>query len=259
MLVVLSPAKRLDFSSRAKTTIYSQPIFLKEAKTLVAKLKKFGPEELSELMGISKKLAEENAWRYSEVKFPFNLNNAKQAAFAFKGDTYQGLSINKFSQDDLFYAQLRLRILSGLFGILSPLDLIFPYRLEMGTNLSVGGHKDLYSFWKDKVTANLNEMDSSYLVNCASTEYFSVIDAKKLKAEVVTPVFLDREKGSKEKYKIIGIFAKAARGMMARFIIQERIKEPKNLREFDFEGYVFDQKESKESKPVFKREYKRKS
>jgi len=259
MLVVLSPAKKLDFSAKAKTTIFSQPTFLKEAKILVAELKKKKPEELSELMGISEKLAAENAWRYSQVKFPFNLNNAKQAAFAFMGDTYQGLSIGKFNEEDLLYAQLRLRILSGLFGILSPLDLIFPYRLEMGTNFGIGDHKNLYSYWKDKVTANLNKMESSYLINCASTEYFSVIDTKKIKAQIIHPIFLDREKGSKEKYKNIGLFAKKARGMMARFIIQERIKDPKNLKEFDFEGYVFEPKESKDTKPVFKREYKRKS
>lgn len=259
MLVVLSPAKKLDFSARATTSVFSQPIFLKEAKVLIAELKKKSPEELSKLMGISEKLGQENAWRYSQVKFPFTLNNAKQAGFAFTGDTYLGLSIKKFTEDDLLYAQLRLKILSGLFGILSPLDLIFPYRLEMGTRFGVDGQKDLYSFWKEKVTANLNETDSSYLINCASAEYFSVIDSKKIKAQIITPIFLDREMGSREKFKNIGLFAKKARGMMARFIIKERIKDPKKLKDFDFEGYVFDSQESKETKPVFKREYKRKS
>ena len=197
MLVVLSPAKRLDFSSRAPTSNFSQPIYLKEAKILVGELKKKSPKELGELMGISEKLAQENAWRYSQVKFPFNLDNAKQAIFAFQGNTYLGLKVNKFSEEDLLIAQLRLRILSGLFGLLSPLDLIFPYRLEMGTKFSVGGHKDLYGFWKEKVTKSLNEIDSSYLINCASEEYFSVVDPKKIKAKIITPVFFDREIGSK--------------------------------------------------------------
>lgn len=259
MLVVLSPAKRLDFSTQAPTAHFSKPVFLKEAKILVDELKKKTPTELSDLMGISEKLAQENAQRYSQVKFPLNLKNSKQAIFAFQGDTYLGLGAETFSQEDLFFSQLQLRILSGLFGVLSPLDLIFPYRLEMGTKFGIGKHRNLYEFWKDKVTSNLNELDNSYLINCASEEYFSVIDSKKLKAKVITPVFLDREKGTKDKFKNIGIFAKQARGMMASFIIKERIKKPGKIKEFDLAGYAFDAKESKNEKLIFKREFKRKS
>ncbi len=258
MLVVLSPAKRLDFSNQGPTSHFSKPVFLKEAKILVDNLKEKTPQDLSDLMGISEKLAQENALRYGQVKFPLNLKNSKQAIFAFKGDTYLGLSADKFSEDDLLFAQLKLRILSGLFGILSPLDLIFPYRLEMGTKLEIGDKRNLYSFWKDKVTSYLNEIESSYLINCASEEYFSVIDPKKLKAEVITPVFLDREKGTKDKFKNIGLFAKTARGMMANFIIKERIKDPDKIKDFDLAGYAFDPKESTNSKIIFKREYKRK-
>ena len=259
MLVVLSPAKRLDFSNQGPTSHFSKPVFLKEAKILVDKLKEKTPEELSDLMGISKKLAQENAQRYGQVKFPLSLKNSKQAIFAFKGDTYLGLSPDTFSEDDLLFAQLKLRILSGTFGVLSPLDLIFPYRLEMGTKLEIGDHRDLYSYWKNKVTSYLNEMDNSYLINCASEEYFSVIDTKKLKAEVITPVFLDREKGTKDKFKNIGLFAKGARGMMAGFIIKEKIKNSDKIKDFNIAGYAFDPKESKNSKIIFKREYKRKS
>jgi uncharacterized protein len=259
MLVVLSPAKRLDFSAEAPTTHFSKPIFLKETKILVDELRKKTAGELSDLMGISENLAQENALRYSQVKFPLNLNNSKQAIFAFRGDTYLGLGPETFLEEDLIFSQLKLRILSGLFGILSPLDLIFPYRLEMGTKFGIGNHRDLYGYWSEKVTANFNELDNSYLLNCASEEYFSVIDLKKLKAKVITPVFLDREKGTKDKFKNIGIFAKQARGMMASFMIKERIKDPEKIKDFNLAGYAFDAKESKNEKLIFKREYKRKS
>jgi cytoplasmic iron level regulating protein YaaA (DUF328/UPF0246 family) len=149
--------------------------------------------------------------------------------------------------------------LSGLFGVLSPMDLIFPYRLEMGTKLKVGQDKNLYEFWGNKITDYLSELGSEYLINCASEEYFSVINPKKLKQKIITPVFLNKEKGTNRKYKTIGIFAKKARGMFARFIIQEKIKTISLLKDFNLEGYIFDKSESTEDRPVFKREYKRKS
>jgi cytoplasmic iron level regulating protein YaaA (DUF328/UPF0246 family) len=259
MLVILSPAKRLDFSAKTDSANYSQPVFLKDTKLLVGELKHKTPKQLSKLMGISEKLAVENAARYSQVKFPLNTSNAKEAIFAFQGDTYQGLSISKFSEEDLAQAQLRIRILSGLFGVLAPQDLIFPYRLEMGTKFGIGKVKDLYGFWREKVTDHLNDLENEYLVNCASEEYFSVIDKKRIKAKIITPIFLDREKGTSGKYKNIGFFAKRARGMFSRFIILEKIKEPNQLLNFNFEGYTFDKSQSKEDRPVFKREFIRKT
>ncbi|MFI5391790.1 MAG: YaaA family protein, partial [Bacteriovoracales bacterium] len=217
------------------------------------------PKQLSKLMGISEKLAIENAGRFSQAKFPLSISNAKQAIFAFQGDTYQGLSVSKFSEEDLVLAQLRIRILSGLFGVLAPQDLIFPYRLEMGTKLGIGKNKDLYDFWREKVTDHLNKLENEFLVNCASDEYFSVIDKKRIKAKIINPIFLDREKGTSGKYKNIGFFAKRARGMLSRFIILEKINEPSKLSNFNFEGYTFDKSLSKEDRPVFKREFIRKT
>ncbi len=259
MLVILSPAKRLDFSAKTDSANFSLPVFLKDAKMLVGELKLKTPKELSKLMGISEKLALENATRYSQVKFPLGRSNSKQAIFAFQGDTYQGLSVSKFSEEDIMQAQKRIRILSGLFGVLAPQDLIFPYRLEMGTKFVIGKNKNLCDFWREKVTDHLNELENEYLVNCASEEYFSVIDKKRIKAKIISPIFLDREKGTNEKYKNIGFFAKRARGMLSRFIILEKIKEPSKISNFNFEGYSYDKSQSKEDRPVFKREYLRKT
>ncbi len=259
MLVILSPAKRLDFSSKAVSAHFSHPAFLKETKVLVEILKKKSPKDLTHLMGISEKLAMENVKRYSNISFPLRNSEQRPAIFAFKGDTYQGLSVSLFSESDLLQAQLKIRILSGLFGVLAPLDLIFPYRLEMGTKLPVGKEKNLYGFWNEKITDYLNNLETEYLVNCASEEYFQVLDTKKIKAKIITPVFLDRELGSSGKHKNIGIFAKQARGMFSRFIIKEKISSPDRLSEFNYGGYSFDKKESSANKLVFKREFKRKS
>ena len=257
MLVVVSPAKSLDFENKAKTRKFSQPEFLKESRALIKDLRKLGPDDLSELMNISSKLADENHLRFANWRTPFDLDNAKQAIFAFRGDVYLGLQAEEFSSTDLNFAQNHLRILSGLYGILRPLDLMQAYRLEMGRKFASNGAQSLYEFWGDKLTKNLNkEFDSraakiNTLVNLASNEYFNSIDTKLLNAEIITPVFKNWSNG---KYRIISFFAKKARGQMAAYIIKNRLKTPELLTGFDVDGYRFDQEESSDSKLVFKRE-----
>ena len=188
MLVVISPAKRLDFESKASTKNFSDPVFLKQGLALARELKKKGPTDLQKLMKISDKIAEENAKRFKSFKTTQTLENAKQAAFAFQGDTYQGLSVEDFSAGDIKEAQKNLRILSGLYGVLAPLDLIQPYRLEMGTKFGILKAKNLYDYWKENVTGEINKTlfknNTKYLVNCASNEYFSVLNEKELEGEV---------------------------------------------------------------------------
>ncbi|MGQ4878313.1 peroxide stress protein YaaA [Billgrantia sp. LNSP4103-1] len=240
MLSVISPAKTLDFETPATTKLHSQPDYLERSQELIRILRDYSPQQLSELMGISDKLAGLNAARFAEWRPPFTANNAKQAAQAFQGDVYVGLEAATFSDDDNTFAQQHLRILSGLYGLLRPLDLIQPYRLEMGIRLPNPAGKDLYAFWQDALTEALDraiaESGSKVLVNLASNEYFKAIDAKRLDARVVNPVFKDEKNG---QYKIISFYAKKARGLMAAWMIRQRLDDPEALRDFDVAGYTF--------------------
>lgn len=255
MLIVISPAKSLDFKTPSVTSKYTVPEFLEESEKLVGRLRNMSPKQLSKLMSISKDLGELNFHRYQNWSLPFTPENAKQAILAFNGDVYQGLQASTLSEEMLELAQQKLRILSGLYGVLKPLDLIQPYRLEMGTKLKYYRSKDLYAFWNPTLTKKINEAveasGSNVLVNLASNEYFKSIDKKKLKAEIVTPEFKDRKNGG---YKMISFFAKKARGLMSRFILENNINEVNNLQAFDAEGYVFNPRLSKTDNPVFTRD-----
>ena len=255
MLIVISPAKSLDFKTPPVIWEYTIPEFLNESEKLVARLKILIPKKISALMGISDDLGELNFQRFQSWNLPFTPDNAKQAVLAFNGDVYQGLQAATLSEEKLVLAQTKLRILSGLYGVLKPLDLIQPYRLEMGTKLKYYKSKDLYAFWNLLITKNINEAvaesGSNVLVNLASAEYFKSIDRKKLKAEIVTPDFKEFKNGS---YIMISFFAKRARGLMTRFILENDIKEPTDLLAFNSEGYVFNPRISKPGNPVFTRE-----
>lgn len=254
MLIVVSPAKSLDFESPVKTGKHTQPRFTDQSRQLVDTLRDYSPEDLSGLMNISGKLGELNARRYMNWQLPFTPDNAKQAVFAFTGDVYTGLDVESLSAKDLEYAQRHLRILSGLYGALRPLDLIQPYRLEMGTRLPVGDAKDLYGFWGERITQALNEDLKGdrprLLVNLASNEYFRSVKEKALEADVINPVFKDHKNG---EYKIISFYAKKARGMMAAWLIRHRITGREGLTGFDAGGYRYSAAESTENRPVFLR------
>lgn len=254
MLIVISPAKSLDFKTKSITQEFTIPEFLNESEKLVAKLQKMSAKKLSGLMNISADLGNLNYERYQIWHRPFTPENAKQAVLAFNGDVYAGLDAPTLSEEKLKLAQEKLRILSGLYGVLKPLDLMQPYRLEMGTKFGVGRAKDLYSFWGNKITKKIQEAikksGSKILVNLASNEYYKSIDAKKLDAEIVTPAFKDMKNG---EYKMISFFAKKARGLMTRFILENNIDNAGDLQAFDAEGYVFNPRLSKSGNPVFTR------
>jgi uncharacterized protein len=254
MLIVISPAKSLDFKTESITQEYTIPEFLNESEKLVSKLQKMSAKKLSNLMNISADLGNLNYKRFQTWHIPFTPENAKQSVLAFNGDVYTGLDAPTLSEERLKLAQQKLRILSGLYGVLKPLDLIQPYRLEMGTKFGVGRAKDLYSFWGDKITKkiqkSIDESGSKILVNLASNEYYKSINAKKLDAEIVTPAFKDMKNG---EYKMISFFAKKARGLMTRFILEHNIEDAGDLQAFDAEGYVFNPRLSKPGKPVFTR------
>ncbi|MCC5882870.1 MAG: peroxide stress protein YaaA [Halomonas sp.] len=254
MLSVISPAKTLDFETPATTSLHSQPDFIDHSLRLIGILRDYSPQQLSELMGISDKLAGLNAARFAEWRPPFTPDNAKPAAQAFQGDVYVGLEAHRFSEDDNTFAQQHLRILSGLYGLLRPLDLIQPYRLEMGTRLPNPAGKDLYAFWQGTLTEALDraidESGSKVLVNLASNEYFKAVDAKRLDARVITPVFKDEKNG---KYKIISFYAKKARGLMAAWMIRQRLNDPESLKGFDEAGYAFNSSMSEGDTLVFTR------
>ena len=252
MKIVISPAKSLDFESKSPTLQFTEGIFLKEAERINAVIKKKSPQKLSELMSISSNLGELNWQRNQDWQLPFNLENAKQAIFAFKGDVYIGLDAYSLSENKIQQLQNKLRILSGQYGLLKPLDLMQPYRLEMGTKLKVGGKENLYQFWDTTVTNALNEelKDNELFINLASNEYFKVIKPKLLKVPVITPVFKDYKDG---KLKMIPFFAKKARGLMVRFIIDNNIERAEDLKGFNYEGYAFDANLSTKSELVFTR------
>lgn len=254
MLSVISPAKTLDFETPATSAIHSQPDFLDHSQQLIDILRDYSPQQLSELMSISDKLAGLNAARFGEWQPPFTPANAKPAAQAFQGDVYVGLEAASFSDDDNAFAQDHLRILSGLYGLLRPLDLIQPYRLEMGTRLPNPAGKDLYAFWRNTLAPALDQAiaasGSNVLVNLASNEYFKSIDAKRLGARIITPVFKDEKNG---QFKIISFYAKKARGMMAAWMIRERLDDPQALTQFDAAGYAFNPAMSDADTLVFTR------
>ena len=252
MIVVISPAKKLDFETVAPTKKHTQAPFLSQSETLIHELRKKKPSDISKMMKLSDSLTELNVQRYKDFSLPFTPENSKQAMFAFKGDTYVGLDADSMKANEIKYAQKHLRILSGLYGLVSPLDLIQPYRLEMGTKFPCDGHKDLYGYWKETVTAQVNKLlkKEKALVVLASKEYFSAIDVKQINGRVITPAFKEKKNGD---YKIISFFAKKARGMMSRYIIENQIETPEELENFDFDGYQFNKKLSSADTPVFTR------
>ncbi len=256
MIHVVSPAKSLDFNLESKLNSFSSPEYLEKSVVLIQKLRKQSKTKLKDLMSISDDLAILNMDRYSSWEAKTTLtSSSKQAVFAFNGDVYQGLSASSLAESDLDYAQKYLRILSGLYGILRPLDLIEPHRLEMGTKLKVGRTNNLYEYWSEAVTQELNSLlantSSKVLINLASNEYFKVIDKKQLNANVISPEFKDFKNG---KYKIISFFAKKARGLMSRYLIENKIENIEDLKGFDLDGYTFNSAMSSEDKPVFTRE-----
>lgn len=254
MLVILSPSKTLDFELASSTSKNSQPVFTREAAELVRYLKKLSVNELEDMMRISTKLAWLNQKRFALWKPEFTIANSSQAIFTFKGEVYHGLDVESMQVGDVENSQQHLRILSGLYGVLRPLDLIQPYRLEMGTSFQFGKYDDLYHFWRQKITRqigiDLKESGTNLLINLASKEYFSAIDSKKLKAEIVTPQFLE---GKNDAFKLITVYAKKARGMMAHYILEYQITREEDLRGFDSEGYYFNSNLSKPGLPVFTR------
>ena len=254
MLIVISPAKTLDFETPPKVPTFTIPDFLDDSAELIDELRSYEPYRLGDLMGISPKLADLNSNRYHNWSLPFTADNAKQSVLAFKGDVYAGLDADNLSTDDLQFAQAHLRILSGLYGVLKPLDLMQPYRLEMGTKLKNRRGKDLYDFWDDRINKTLNDElaghGSPVLVNLASNEYFKSVQPERLNARIVTPTFKEARNGD---YKFISFTAKKARGLMSRYIIRNRLAEPDDLRGFDLEGYRYNDALSDTDSPVFTR------
>ncbi|MCG8518506.1 MAG: peroxide stress protein YaaA [Pseudomonadales bacterium] len=253
MLMVISPAKTLDYDSPLATDRHTQPDFLDDACELIDQLKELEPHQVSNLMHISDKLGQLNAERFRNWQLPFTPDNARQAVLAFKGDVYTGLQAETFSDDDFEFAQNHLRMLSGLYGLLRPLDLMQPYRLEMGTRFENRRGKDLYAFWGDQLTEEVNRLlaaDDGVLVNLASNEYFKSIRKKALDGRLVTPQFKDWKNG---QYKMISFYAKKARGLMCRYAIQNRIRQAEDLKGFDLEGYRFSAEQSDQNNWVFLR------
>ena len=254
MLIVVSPAKTLDFDTPAGTKVFTQPDYLKDSQQLINRLRRFSSLDISELMKVSSKIAELNFDRFETWTKRFTEKNAKQAALAFKGDVYTGLDAGSFNSNDFKFAQKHFRILSGLYGLLRPLDLMKAYRLEMGTKLKTDRGNNLYEFWGSTITEGLNaqlkKSRSSYLINLASNEYFKSVKPKELTAEIIAPEFREFKNGD---YKIIGIFAKKARGMLSRYIIKNRLSDPDDIKKFSEDGYSLNKKLSTDSKIVFTR------
>lgn len=252
MKIIISPAKSLDFESDVATSLHTQPQFLEKSEKLNKKLKTLSRKKLSDLMSISADLASLNYDRNQTWNTPFNTENAKQAIYAFTGEVYRGIDVNSLDEKKLPLLQDRLRILSGLYGLLKPLDLIQPYRLEMGTKLKVGRRDNLYKFWDNSIAEALNNelSDDELLINLASTEYFKAVPKKALKVPMITPVFKDFKNG---QYKTIMTFAKKARGLMVRYIIDNNISDIEGLKGFDSDGYRFSDEMSSENELVFTR------
>ena len=251
MKIVISPAKSLDYESELPLSTYTSPNFIEDAEKLNKVLAKKKPKALSDLMSISDKLAQLNWQRNQDFQVPFTPENSRQAIYAFNGDVYQGLDAYSLSEDKVEKLQKSLRILSGQYGILKPLDLMQPYRLEMGTSLKVGRKKNLYEYWGSRLTDFLNDEmeENELLVNLASNEYYSVLQPKKLKATIITPVFKDWKN---DKLKIISFFAKKARGSMVRYIIDSNANTLEDIKGFNLDDYEFSQEHTlKQNEPVF--------
>ncbi len=260
MQIVISPAKTLDFETPPITETFTDAAFLDHSQKLINNLEKKSVQDIAVMMKLSDKLAALNVARYASWERPFTPENAKQAVLAFKGDVYTGLDAESLTPEDLTFAQKHLRILSGLYGLLQPLDLIQPYRLEMGTKLKHQRHENLYQFWGDTITKQINQntaelskesSQTPVLVNLASNEYFKAVKSKALNARLITPIFRDQKNG---QYKIISFFAKKARGMMVRYIIDKRITDAQELKKFDYAGYYFSPEQSSTNEWVFLRE-----
>ncbi|MGF1713770.1 peroxide stress protein YaaA [Photobacterium chitinilyticum] len=255
MLIVVSPAKTLDYESPLATQNYTQPELTEHSAELIEVCRKLTPVDIASLMKVSDKIAGLNAARFAEWQPEFTSDNARQAILAFKGDVYTGLAAETLSDEGFAYAQQHLRMLSGLYGLLRPLDLMQPYRLEMGTRLANSRGTNLYQFWGDIITDKLNaalaEQGDKLLVNLASNEYFKSVKPKKLDAQLITPVFKDCKNGN---YKVISFYAKKARGMMARYILDNKIDSVEGLKQFDVAGYYFVPAESTDKDLVFKRD-----
>lgn len=252
MLIVLSPAKSLDLETPPTTSLHSTPDFLDHSAQLIERMRQFSPAEVGSLMGISDALSALNVARYAS--WTPKLDDARQAIMAFNGDVYAGFEARSLQPAQLDYAQSRVRILSGLYGLLRPLDLIHPHRLEMGTRLSTARGKDLYAFWGDTITNGLNrtarEQGAQVLVNLASEEYFKSVKPRQLDVPVIAPVFEDWKNG---KYKIISFYAKRARGMLARYAAVNNIRDPQQLKQFDVDGYAYVPEASNDTSWVFRR------
>lgn len=255
MLIIISPAKKLDFESIPQTDEFTLPDCLEDSSELIDTLREYSPKQLEKLMHLSSNLAQLNFERYRDWSLPFKPQNAKQSILTFKGDVYAGMNIESFSDDDLNYTQDHLRILSGLYGLLRPLDLMQPYRLEMGTRLENGRGKNLYEFWGTIITDLLNkqlrEMGTDTLVNLASNEYYKSVKAKAIEGRIITPVFKEKKD---DTYKVIGIYAKKARGMMSAFILKNQLTQAEQIKKFNEAGYAYNPKLSTESDWVFSRD-----
>ncbi len=253
MLIVISPAKTLDFDSNPVITDCSQPRFLEQSQQLIDDLKKLSVADVASLMKLSDKLAGLNMARFQTWSLPFDLTNAKQAVLAFKGDVYTGLDADSLDKAGVKFMQQHLRILSGLYGVLRPLDLIQAYRLEMGTKFSNVTGENLYQFWDDQLRQSIaGELSDEVLINLASNEYFKALQAKKINGRIITPIFKDWKNG---QYKIISFYAKKARGLMSRYIIDHSIEKPESIQQFDMDGYRFSPEMSKGDDWVFIRDH----
>lgn len=256
MLAIISPAKTLDFESAVRNFPVSQPHLTDYSEQLIDICRRLSPQDIASLMSISDKLAGLNAARFAEWTKTHNETNSRAAIFAFKGDVYTGLDADTLSDEDITFAQSHLRMLSGLYGLLQPLDLMQPYRLEMGTKLANPKGKDLYAFWGNVITQSLQQaldaQGDNILINLASDEYYKSVKERQLQAQIVKPIFLDYKSG---KYKVVSFYAKKARGLMCRYIIQNRLTNVEQLKDFDLGGYWFDETASTEKELVFKRDH----
>lgn len=254
MLILISPAKTLDYETPAKIKRFTVPGFLEDSEVLVDILKKYSKSDIAKFMSVSEKIAELNVERFKTWNKNFTPENAKQAMLAFKGDVYSGLDAESMKSEQFTFAQKHLRILSGLYGVLKPLDLMKPYRLEMGKKLTTEKGQNLYQFWGEKITESLNrdlkKNQTDVLLNLASNEYFKSVKPKLLKADIITPVFKDYKNGN---YKIISFYAKKARGLLSRYIIDSRLTSVDDIKQFDWEGYRFNEKLTEANTWVFTR------
>lgn len=254
MLMLISPAKALDMETAAPVDTATQGEFLAQADWLIERLRPLSVDELAQLMKLSAKLSELNVQRYQDFQLPFHAQNAKQALFAFNGDVYEGLSAQTLTEAQIMWLQTHLRILSGLYGLLRPLDYMQAYRLEMGTSFATEKGKNLYEFWGSQLTDYINQLLSTQaqpvVVNLASNEYFSAVQAKAIQAPIITPVFQDEKNG---QYKIISFYAKKARGLMVRYAAEQAVTDVEQLKQFDYAGYAYCAEASTADKWVFRR------